>query len=97
MANIVGIGLTFFFFAYQTVFYLTANRLGAWAPADVNYSDLLNTRIPWDWVLFGGFLPAVSEEMQFRAFAVPFLKKTLRSGTAALGLAPFFWGFIPSA
>ncbi len=97
MANVVGIGLTFFFFAYQTVFYLTANKLGAWAPADVNYSDLLNTRIPWVWVLFVGFLPAVSEEMQFRAFAIPFLKKLLGSGPLALVLAAFNWGFLHSA
>ncbi len=97
MANVVGIGLTFFFFAYQTVFYLLANRLGAWAPADVRYSDLLNTRIPWVWVLFIGFLPAVWEEMQFRAFAIPFLKKRLRSGALALVLAAFIWGFLHSA
>src|SRR2546426_1329602 len=97
MAYVVGLALTFFFFAYQTIFYLAANKLGAWAPADVNYSDLLNTRIPWVWVLFGGFLPAVSEEMQFRAFAVPFLKKTLRSGTAGVVLAAFLFGFLHSA
>ncbi len=97
MANVVGIALVFFFFAYQTVFYLFANKLGAWAPSDINYSDLLNTRVPWVWVLFFGFLPAVSEEMQFRAFAIPFLKKLLRSGPAALVLAAFMWGFLHSA
>lgn len=97
MANVVGIGLTFFFFAYQTVFYLTANKLGAWAPADVNYSDLLNTRLPWVWVLFMGFFPAVSEELQFRAFAIPFLRKLTRSGTLAIVLAAFMWSFLHSA
>jgi membrane protease YdiL (CAAX protease family) len=93
MANVVGIGLTFFFFAYQTVFYLAANKLGAWAPAEVNYSDLLNTRFPWVWVLFVGFFPAVSEEMTFRMFAIPFLRKYLRSLPLALVLAAFIWGF----
>ena len=93
IANVVGIGLTFFFFAYQTIFYLVANKLGAWAPAEVNYSDLLNTSIPWVWVLFIGFLPAVFEEMVFRAFAIPFLKKLLRSLPVALVLAAFIWGF----
>jgi hypothetical protein len=97
MANVVGITLTFFFFAYQTVFYLMAEKFGAWAPADVPFSDLLNTRIPWVTVLFIGFLPAVSEEMQFRAFAIPFLKKFLRSGPTALVLAAFIWGFLHSA
>ncbi|HEV2351851.1 MAG TPA: type II CAAX endopeptidase family protein [Terriglobia bacterium] len=97
IANVVGIGLTFFFFAYQTVFYLVANKLGAWAPAEVNYSDLLNTRIPWVWVLFIGFLPAIFEEMMFRAFAIPFLRKLLRSLPLALVLAAFIWGFGHSA
>jgi membrane protease YdiL (CAAX protease family) len=93
MANVIGIGLTFFFFAYQTVFYLVANRLGAWAPADVNYSDLLNTHFPWVWVLFVGFFPAISEEMTFRMFAIPFLRKHLRSLPLAIVLAAFIWGF----
>jgi membrane protease YdiL (CAAX protease family) len=97
MANVVGLGLTFFFFAYQVGFYLTANRLGAWAPSDVNFSDELNTRIPWVAVLFGGFLPAVLEEMQFRAFAVPFLKKITRSWALAVVLSAFNWGFLHSA
>ncbi|MFB3923851.1 MAG: CPBP family intramembrane glutamic endopeptidase [Terriglobia bacterium] len=97
MANIVGIGLTFFFFAYQTIFYLAANKLGAWAPSDVNYSDLLSTRIPWVWVLFIGFLPAVSEELQFRAFAIPFLNRLFRYRFIAIVMASFLWGFLHSA
>jgi len=97
MANVVGIALTFFFFAYQTVFYLAADKLGAWAPAEVPFTDLLNTHIPWVTVLFIGFLPAVSEEMQFRAFAIPLLGKFLRSGPLALVLAAFIWGFLHSA
>jgi membrane protease YdiL (CAAX protease family) len=97
MANVIGIGLTFFFFAYQTVFYLAAEKFGAWAPADVPFSNLINTRIPWVSVLFIGFLPAVSEELQFRAFAIPFLKRILRSGPVALILAAFIWGFLHAA
>ena len=93
VANMVGIALTFFFFAYQTVFYLAANKLGAWAPAEVPFTELLNTRIPWVTVLFIGFYPAVSEEMVFRAFSIPFLRKLLRSLPLALVLSAFIWGF----
>jgi membrane protease YdiL (CAAX protease family) len=96
LANVVGIALTFFFFAYQTVFYLAANKLGAWAPVDVPFSDLLNTRFPWVMVLFVGFFPAVSEEIQFRAFAIPFLRRFLKSGPVAIVLAAFIWGFLHS-
>jgi hypothetical protein len=59
----------------------------------VPYSDLLNTRLPWAFVLFGGFLPAVSEDFMFRMFAIPFLRMVTRSIAAALVLAGFIWGF----
>ena len=97
IANVVGIAMTFFFFAYQTVFYLAADKLGAWAPADIPFSNLLNTRIPWIAVLFIGFFPAVSEEMQFRAFGIPFLEKVFRSRTAGVIVAALIWGFLHSA
>jgi membrane protease YdiL (CAAX protease family) len=97
IANVVGIAMTFFFFAYQTIFYLAADKLGAWAPADIPFSNLLNTRIPWIAVLLMGFLPAVSEELQFRAFGIPFLEKIFRSRTAGVIVAAFIWGFLHSA
>jgi len=97
VANAVGLALAFFFFAYQTLFYFCANKLGAWAPSDIPFTNELNTRVPWMAVLFMGFLPAVSEEMQFRAFAVPFLAKYVRSMPVAIILAAFNWGFLHSA
>ncbi len=97
IANVVGITLTFFFFAYQTVFYLAANKMGAWAPADLPFTDLLNTKFPWITVLFIGFFPAVSEELQFRAFSIPFLKKLLHWGPLAVVLSAFMWGFLHAA
>ena len=97
MATVVGVALAFFFFGYQTLFYFCANKLGAWAPSDIPFTNELNTRIPWMSVLFMGFLPAVSEEMQFRAFAIPFLSKLLRSLPIAIMLAAFNWGFLHSA
>jgi membrane protease YdiL (CAAX protease family) len=93
LGAILGISLTGVFVAYQTAFYLIAYRFGAWSPADVPYSDLLNTRFPWLFVLFGGFFPAVSEEFLFRMFAIPFLRKVVRWLPAAVVLAAFIWGF----
>jgi membrane protease YdiL (CAAX protease family) len=93
LGAILGITLTGIFIAYQTAFYIVAYKFGAWSPADVPYSDLLNTRFPWLFVLFGGFLPAVSEEFLFRMFGIPFLRKLARSTAIAVVLAGFIWGF----
>jgi membrane protease YdiL (CAAX protease family) len=90
---ILGVTLASIFIAYQTVFYLTAYKLGAWSPADVPYSDELNTAFPWLFVLFGGYFPAVFEEFTFRMFAIPFLRRLVRWLPAAVVLAGFIWGF----
>jgi membrane protease YdiL (CAAX protease family) len=90
---ILGITLAGIFIAYQTAFYIVAYRFGAWSPAEVPYDDLLNTRFPWLFVLFFGFLPAVSEESLFRMFAIPFLRKLVRNLPVAVVLAGFIWGF----
>ncbi len=89
----LGMALTALFFAYQTAFYIVASHFGAWSPADVPYDDMLNTRFPWLFVLFGGFFPAVSEEFLFRMFGIPFLRKVVRSTAMAVMLAGLIWGF----
>ncbi len=93
IGTIIGLAMTFFFFAYDSVFYLVAQRFGAWAPAEVPYSDLLNTRIPWVYVLLFGFFPAVSEEFISRVFSLPFFERLFRFRWVAVFLASFIWGF----
>lgn len=90
---ILGYTLVGFFIAYQVAFYIGAAKLGAWAPADLPYDDILNTAFPWLAVLFAGFFPAFSEEFLSRAFSIPFFERILRSRMFAIVLAGFIWGF----
>ena len=93
LGTILGLAMTPAFLAYQVLFYITAEQFGAWSPADIPYSEMINTYIPWIMVLLIGFMPAVSEEFISRAFSIPFLHKYLKSRWAAVVIAGFIWGF----
>ncbi len=93
LGTILGLALTAFFFAYQTLFYVTAEKFGAWSPAQIPYSEMVNTYIPWIMVLLIGFMPAVSEEFMSRAFSIPFLHKYLKLRWVAVVLSALIWGF----
>lgn len=93
LAFVLGYTLVALFLGYQVVFYLVAEKFGAWAPAEVPYDEMLNTAFPWIAVLFAGFFPALSEEFMSRAFSIPLFEKIFRSRAAAIVIAGFIWGF----
>ena len=93
LGTILGLAMTPAFLAYQVLFYITAEQFGAWSPADIPYSEMVNTYIPWIMVLLIGFMPAVSEEFISRAFSIPFLHKYLKARWAAVFIAALIWGF----
>jgi membrane protease YdiL (CAAX protease family) len=90
---LLGYTITGLFVAYEIAFFLIAGKLGAWAPSDIPYTNMLNTKFPWIAVLLAGFFPAVNEEFLCRMFSIPFFEKIFRSRVAAVLLPAFIWGF----
>jgi len=95
-ANVIGICLAAAHIGYITVFYIISRRLGAWAPQDLNYENVVSTYVPWLYPLTIGIYAATSEEFLFRQFAIPFLLRTTKSRFLAVVLPAFFWGFLHS-
>lgn len=92
LAAITGIVMTAGLFLYQEVFYLIAGRMGAWAPSEIPYNELLNTKFPWVFVLLIGFLPAVTEEFLCRMFSISLLRKLTRRTWIAVLIPALIWG-----
>ncbi len=95
-ANVIGVCLAGAHIGYITIFYIISKRLGAWAPQDLNYENVVSTYVPWVYPLTIGIYAATSEEFLFRLFAIPFLLRLTKSRFLAVVLPAFFWGFLHS-
>src|SRR5581483_12509741 len=62
LANVIGICLAAAHIGYITIFYIVSRRLGAWAPQDLNYENVISTSLPWLYPLAIGIYAATSEE-----------------------------------
>ena len=70
--------------------------MGAWAPQDLNYENVVSTYVPWIYPLAIGIYAATSEEFLFRLFAIPYLMRITKSRFLAVVLPAFMWGFLHS-
>ena len=95
-AAVVGISLAAAHIGFIVAFYLLGNRLGVWAPQDINFSNIVNTPFPWIAGVTIGILAATNEEFTFRLFAIPFLHKLTGSRVLSIILPAFFWSFLHS-
>lgn len=95
-ASFVGCCLAFVWAAYVTLFYIIGCRFGVWSPAEVKYSDVLATPLPWIYPLTLGLHAAVNEELMFRLFAIALLLRCLKRPCLAITLPAIVWGFLHS-
>lgn len=96
-SSVVGLSLAAAHIGFIVAFYMVGSKLGVWAPQDLNYSDVVNTKFPWIAGIAIGVMAATSEEFLFRLFAIPFLRKLTGSRLLAVILPAFFWSFLHSA
>ncbi|HET7890949.1 MAG TPA: CPBP family intramembrane glutamic endopeptidase, partial [Candidatus Sulfotelmatobacter sp.] len=96
-AAVVGLSLAAAHLGFIVAFYMIGSHFGVWAPQDLNYSDVVNTRFPWIAGVAIGVLAATSEEFLFRLFAIPFLHKLTGSRLLSIILPAFSWSFLHSA
>ncbi|HDS09507.1 MAG TPA: CPBP family intramembrane metalloprotease, partial [Firmicutes bacterium] len=94
--SIWGYIMTMFHLGFVIMFYNISTNLGAWAPASTQYTEMVNTLIPWIFPLTIGVMASVSEEFIFRVFAIPFVKKITKSNFLAVVVPAFLWGFLHS-
>ena len=93
-ACVIGLCLAAVHIGYIVVFYIVAQRHGAWVPQDINYQDALSTSLPWLEAMVIGLFAASSEEFLFRMFAIPFVDRVFKNKFLAVVLPAFAWGFL---
>ncbi|MDP8228595.1 MAG: CPBP family intramembrane metalloprotease, partial [Candidatus Electryoneaceae bacterium] len=78
-ATIVGYLLAAFHIGFVVMFYVIGEKLGFWAPSQVDYTNAVSTWLPWIFPLAISMSAAMTEEFWFRLFAIPFFKRILTS------------------
>ncbi len=84
--------------AYMILFYTLAKGLGAWSPVRTPDVDLLATPLPVLAALYIGLLPALTEELKYRALGIGLTMRLTGGRTFLALLVPsFLWGFAHSS
>jgi len=90
----IGVCMAVVQIGYVVVFYIIAGKLGAWAPQDIQYDNVVSTVAPWIFPLTIGLYAAASEEFLFRLFAIHFVRRVTKSRFLAVVLPAFAWSFL---
>lgn len=94
VSSLRGYALAMGFLGYVVILYLVGRRaFNVWLPAEGPYTNMLNTAAPFLYPLAVGVTAAITEEFAYRFFAIPFLKRYLRSTVLALLIPAMIWAF----
>lgn len=93
-ASVVGFGFAGAHLAFLTAFYLLGAKVGVWSPAEVSYSDVLATPVPWVYPVAIALMASSAEEFWFRLLAIPMLARLVRLRWVAIVVPAFLWGFL---
>lgn len=80
--------------AYLILFYAIARALGAWSPIKTPSLNLLATPLPFLSAIWIGLLPALTEELQYRALGIGLMMRLGKGRVWLTLLIPsLLWGF----
>lgn len=83
--------------AYMVIFYSIARGLGAWSPVRTPSLNLLATPFPFIAAIMIGLLPALLEELEYRALAIGLMTRLFEGRVwLALLISSLTWGFAHS-
>jgi membrane protease YdiL (CAAX protease family) len=92
----IGLVLAAVALAYVPGFYIVSQKLGAWAPVEVDYTTALSGWVPWVEGMHVGLTASFGEELLFRVIGVLLIVKVIRSRWAAVVIACTIWAFLHS-
>ncbi len=93
-ASMAGYGFAAAHLVFLIAFYLLGAKIGVWSPAEVSYSDVLATPMPWVYPVAIALMASTAEEFWFRLLAVPLVARLVRWRWVALVAPAFLWGFL---
>ncbi len=96
-ATIMGYLLAGFHIGFVVMFYIMGEKLGAWSPTQVKYTNAVSTPFPWIYPLAISMAASMGEEFWFRLFGISLFKRLTRSTWLAIIIPAFIWGFLHSS
>ncbi len=81
---------------FVVFYYILGSKIGFWSPANIKYTELVSTTLPWIYPLAISMGASLLEEFIFRVFGIFFLRRLFKSTWAAVLVSAMIWAFLHS-